>query len=382
MDDNFLNKLYESAKIKNKEIYDIEQESRELKKIEKYDRIEAYRMARDYARKIDVLNLLKNTLTMPSEIDGLTLPLILSSPKNIIPVKMGILIEAAYSGSYSAADRLDMLYRNNATSASDYVSNDEINEIRIAIGLYGSNSGSIKGRSRCGVKDEKILEILIKKLNNGLERNDPFSFFALAQITLWRSGHIISKITDNVVKAYKLYSVAEMLAHPDAARSRKILEDDFPELLTFVQSSALFEKPENKITIDHENNENFFVAEQKNSTKYLVLKECKFQNQRKIVNSEQIYLGMMKEEPYCTVISSFEGTAIEWLSTLPCECHLLYSGIFQRENNTVERYVRLINTNGYPTKADELSPAPANVAIDSLLIATYQLGAEHNHWLV
>ena len=85
---------------------------------------------------------------------------------------------------------------------------------------------------------------------------------------------------------------------------------------------------------------------------------------------------MMKEEPYCTIISVADGAVAEWLASLPWDCHLLYEGVFQRENNTVERCLRLLDSNRYPTKSGELCSAPPHVAMDSLLIATYQLGFE------
>lgn len=370
MDENFLNLLYENAKLKNKEIYQEEQMVIAVQLTETLQRVESYRISRAYAKNISASKLYKiatATLTTPHDIDGLSLPFVLRSNKDTLPVHMGLLIEAAYLGSYAAADRFDSLYRNDAIAA-EYVSKQEIREMRAAMFLYRPDADAdgdrLNARNRIDAGDELIVNNLVKELSAGINKNDADSFHALALVTLRWTG-----AERNIEKAYKLFSVAEMFEHPDAARCRRRLEKKHPELTKEIEIISR----QNPVAALANQNQSDHVTNSKTST-VEVSKGSGNKTNINASNSERICIGMMKNTPYSTIISfPVEETAMDWLLSLPKDCHLLYEGKFERENNTVERYLRLMDSNGYPALAGEFCSAPPHVAIESIHIATYQL---------
>jgi hypothetical protein len=387
MDEKKLNALFEDARIRSIDIDKVDQKKTVVQDHDKIVRTETYQVSRDYARNLNAQALLKTalaTLMTPREIKGLILPFIAIRPTDTLPAHLGLLIEAAYSGSYAAADRFDSLYRNDS-NARYYVSEDEIHDMRVAMFLFrpASDMEMYEKNPKFDFNDKTTIETLITALDRGIERNDPDSFYALAQVYL--KGKCVFK---DIEKAYKLLSIAEMFKHNDASKLKIQLQDNFPGLLKIIKSSTIVEDTaqENflnnysnnieKNYSENKNNENCMVQIETKIPTAELSKKFEYQSCVDVANPERICLGMMKAEPYCTIISATEGSAAEWLATLPWECHLLYDGIFQRENNTVERCVRLLSSSGYPAQAGELCSAPANVAIDSLLIATYQLDSE------
>lgn len=391
MDDDFINSLYETNKLK---LTTAENEASRIAELKKSTRRNLFGKAQKYAQDLnthasELFNVAMALWNNPSSLERLNFSEIQESDeaaKYQLEVHMGLILSVAYMGHATAAKRFLNLYSRDNT-AKDYISKEELEQMHMAAFMYCSETNpayrDIYRKYETGT--QKIGELLISKLQQRIKKGDPDAFFALAQASI--KGHGIDR---DIKKAYKLLTIAAGLGHKESEKLRQEIGAKFP--IFDLSSQADFATED----ISSENQVSGSVAgasvgasEKTPASNDLIQVETKIptgtavedgnnrcQPSADLVNPERVCLAMMKEEPYCTIISVADGTVAEWLASLPWDCHLLYEGVFQRENNTVDRCLRLLESNGYPAKSGDLCSAPAHVAMDSLIIATYQLGFE------
>jgi hypothetical protein len=289
-------------------------------------------------------------------------------------IHMGLLIEVAFSGNIDAADKFMKVLPNYNGDAKHYVSEDDLSAMTMAARLYSPESiGHTETLYKKYVSGTQIVaESLITKLQPYLQKRNPNAFFAFAIASMKGCG------TDlDIAKAFKLLTIAAGLGHEEAKKLGIKKAAQYPNLLSALrngQSDVTAESvPISNSPIRIEPKASLETSPEASSPE-----KSEGIPTANITNPERVCLAMMKDEPYCTIIAVAEGTAAEWLASLPWDCHLLYEESFQPQNNTVDRCLRLMASSGYPAKSGELCSAPPHVAIVSLLIATYQLSSERN----
>lgn len=313
---------------------------------------------------------------------------------------IGLLVEVAFSGKIEAAWEFAKIITIYGEDTKYYVSDKDLSAIKMVALIYAPELiGYAEDIYKQSISNSKIVaEYFITKLQPYLQKRNPNAFFGFA-IVLIKCNSIDSDIT----KAFKLLTIAADLGHVEAERLGRKMAAKYPDLLS-VRKNDQLGAAEKNITLPNNSIEIEASAAQKvsllSNRTNLILKFSNLLQQHSTLvtlnsiqlaslpkkeislpasnlsNSERICLAMMKNEPYCTIIAVAEKTAAEWLASLPWDCHLLYEGSFQPENNTVDRCLRLMASNGYPAKSGELCSAPASVAMDSLLISTYEFAYE------
>lgn len=362
MRDNLIDSLFESAK---EELHRSEQAvDKAINEAEARKR-GCFEAARIYARSRRAEAVFDTALkfqTNPHCIEGLSLPPASSkgyTDQDCLAVHLGLLIEAAYGGHTTSPKRFfNVCMKDGYASLDSYMSSEDQEMMRLTLQVYlpASVIDSKIDIIKYEMGSSPLKELLLSRLEPALSRKEADAFFALAQ------AHIRGDGTDrDIGKAFKILAISAHLGSVVAGELRKNIIKKFPELAI---SSVIEERA---ITIDTAANEPTPVA----TTQLLVLGE-----------SERICLAMMRDEPFCTIIAASKLTGLEWVRSLPWTCHLLYEGSFLKENNTVERCLRLVESLGYPAIAGDLCSAPPHVLLESLLISTYQLGFERGRQTV
>jgi TPR repeat protein len=378
MDDDFLNNLFASNKLKllEKERTANIEANREIT----YFR-EVYKKAREYARELNDVELEKIANTSDNTHSSIGLKN-LEKPAGIspaLPIRLGVLIEAGYAGFSGLAHNFGGWVRQNNT-VNRYVENNEIEDMHRASILFSSTNQKIEDTffAVYTPNTSPIDEQLILKLSHRLERGEPEAFFAMAQACLKGMGTNL-----DVNKAYKLLTIAAGMGHIEAKKQMQVLETMFPVLVA--AQPTLEVDAVGLSTKIHEISKNDAIQIetkiQENGVPSSVMTRTSLYS-TPAINPERICLAMMKDAPHCTVIAVASGTAEDWITSLPSPCHLLFETLVPKENNTVLRCLRLLEANGYPANSGELCAAPPHIAMESLMVATYQLGFERGPLVV
>lgn len=368
MDENFIDSIFEENNLKLAIVRD------NIKKIvdeKKLIRKHLYQSAKIYAQDLNIhanslFEIAMRSQNNPRNLVNFNFPKMQAPYFSIdeeIAVHTGLLIIAAYSGHATAAKRFINL-QSRADYKIDYLSPEDLERMHMAVHI--DSQRLIIGVAESYLKYEpgtqKIAEVLISKLREGIARSDPDSFFSMALASIHGRG-----IDKDIPKAYKLLTIAAGLEHKESIELREKLNFLFPRLGLSIKKTILSENfqlniKSNLIDLDSvAKSENFLIN--KNMDKSVI----------EVINTERVCLVLMKNEPYCTILSVVDGTSEEWLSSLPWPCHLLYQGVFLRANNTTDRCLRLMESDGYPAKLGEPCSAPPHVAMANILIATYQV---------
>jgi hypothetical protein len=296
-----------------------------------------------------------------------------------IPVQMGILLICAHQGHNLSAKRFNNIVKKYDDSFA-YIPEDEVLQMQMAEYLFSPEITDLNSEifEKYQPGTHRISEELVSKLSRFLVQNNPESFFALALATIKGLG-----ADKDIIKAYKLLTIAAGMGHIEAKKQMQVLETMFPVL---VAAQPTLEANAVGLSMKiHEISKNDDIQMetkiQENGVPSSVMTRTPLYS-TPAINPQRICLAMMIDAPHCTVIAVASGTAEDWITSLPSPCHLLFETLVPKENNTVLRCLRLLEANGYPANSGELCAAPPHIAMESLMVATYQLGFERGPLVV